>query len=129
MSKPRLGLASLFFVVFLAMLYVATGKFRYVVAGGALLFMAGVLAYQRFSVVRLRVDMWANPWPYANDRSFQIVQSLLAFSAGGLFGQGVGQGSPTYIPVVHSDFVFAAIAEECGFIGTLVVTLCLALLV
>jgi cell division protein FtsW (lipid II flippase) len=46
-----------------------------------------------------------------------------------LFGQGVGQGSPTYIPVVHSDFVFAAIAEEWGFIGTLVVTVCLALLV
>ena len=127
--QQDLRTATLFFVVFLAMLYVATGKFRYVVAGAALLFLAGVLAYQRFSVVRLRVDMWANPWPYANDRSFQIVQSLLAFSAGGLFGQGVGQGSPTYIPVVHSDFVFAAIAEEWGFIGTLVVTVCLALLV
>src|SRR5258706_15799840 len=73
--------------------------------------------------------MWANPLPYANDRSVQIVQRLLAFSAGGLFGQGVGQGSPTYIPVVHSDVVFAAIAEEWGFSGTLVVTVGLALLV
>src|SRR5258706_12464978 len=73
--------------------------------------------------------MWANPWPYANDRSFQIVQSLLAFSAGGLFGQGLGQGSPTYVPVVHSDFVFAAVAEEMGLLGTLVAAGCVALLV
>ena len=127
--QQDLGTATLFFVVFLAMLYVATGKLRYVVAGAALLLLAGTLAYQRFSVVQLRVDMWANPWPYSNDRSFQIVQSLLAFSAGGVFGQGVAQGSPTYIPVVHSDFVFAAIAEEWGLIGTLVVTVCLALLI
>jgi peptidoglycan glycosyltransferase len=127
--QQDLGTATLFFVVFLAMIYVATGKRRYVVAGGVLLLLAGLLAYQRFAVVRLRIDMWANPWPYSSDRSFQIVQSLLAFSAGGLFGQGVGQGSPTYIPVVHSDFVFAAIGEEWGLIGTLVVTVCMALLV
>src|SRR6185369_8104452 len=88
-----------------------------------------IVGYYLFDVVRLRIDVWANPWLEANGRAFQIVQSLLAFSAGGVFGQGVGQGSPTYIPVVHSDFVFAAIGEEGGLLGTLVVTVCLALLV
>jgi len=66
------------------------------------------------------VDIWLNPWPEADGRAFQIVQSLLAFAAGGVFGQGVGQGSPYYIPVVHSDFVFAALAEEWGLLGVVV---------
>ena len=50
-------------------------------------------------------------------RGFQIVQSLMAFGAGGIFGQGIGQGSPNYIPVVHSDFAFAAVAERLGDIS------------
>jgi cell division protein FtsW (lipid II flippase) len=69
--------------------------------------------------VRLRIDIWLNPWADASGDSFQIVQSLQAFAAGGIFGQGVGQGSPTFIPVVHSDFVFSAIAEEWGLLGVI----------
>jgi len=87
------------------------------------------VGYLLFDVVRLRVDTWINPWPEASDRAFQIVQSLLAFAAGGVFGRGVGLGAPTFIPVVHSDFVFAAIAEEWGLLGALGVVLCLAVLV
>jgi cell division protein FtsW (lipid II flippase) len=124
-----LGTATLFFVVFIAMLYVASGQAIYVIEGAVLLILATLLAYFAFSVVRLRIDVWLNPWPEADDRAFQIVQSLLAFSAGGVFGQGVGQGSPTYIPVVHSDFVFAAVGEEWGLLGTLAVAGCLAMLV
>jgi cell division protein FtsW len=85
-----------------------------------------VAAYRLFDVVRLRVDIWLNPWPEADGRAFQIVQSLLAFAAGGVFGQGIGQGSPGYIPVVHSDFVFAALAEEWGLLGVIVVVACVA---
>lgn len=124
-----LGTASLFFLIFLAMLYVSTEQIGYVVAGLVLLLAAGVAGYMLFDVVQLRVDTWINPWPEASDRAFQIVQSLLAFAAGGVFGQGVGLGSPTFIPVVHSDFVFAAIAEEWGMLGALGVLLCLAVLV
>ncbi len=124
-----LGAATLFFVVFITMLYVASGQAIYVIEGAVLLILATLLAYFAFSVVRLRVDVWLNPWPEADDRAFQIVQSLLAFSAGGAFGQGVAQGSPTYIPVVHSDFVFAAVGEEWGLLGTLAVAGCLAMLV
>lgn len=123
-----LGTAVLFFVVFLVLLYVASG-YRLILIGGLLLILiAGAIAYHEFSVVQLRVDIWLNPWPEANDRAFQIVQSLLAFAAGGVFGQGVGQGSPNYIPVVHSDFVFAAVAEEWGLLGIIVVIVCIAAL-
>jgi cell division protein FtsW (lipid II flippase) len=124
-----LGTAMLFFVVFLILLYVASGYTPILIGGFALLVLAGIIAYTQFDVVRLRVDIWLNPWPEANDRAFQIVQSLQAFAAGGVFGQGIAQGSPTYIPVVHSDFVFAALAEEYGLLGVIVVLICITLIV
>ena len=86
------------------------------------------MAYHLFEVVKLRVDIWLNPWPEADGRAYQIVQSLMAFGAGGIFGTGVGLGSPGYIPVAHSDFVFAALAEEWGLLGVIGVLSCFAVL-
>lgn len=116
-----LGTASLFFGVFLVLLYVASGQLSIVIGGVLLTIAAGFAAYNLFSVVELRVDIWLNPWPDADNRAYQIVQSLMAFSAGSIFGEGIGQGSPTYIPVVHSDFIFAALAEEFGLLGVITV--------
>ncbi|MBN8617970.1 MAG: FtsW/RodA/SpoVE family cell cycle protein [Anaerolineae bacterium] len=116
-----LGTAILFFAVFILLVYVATRSNFILFSGFILIILAGFVAYMAFAVVRLRVDVWINPWPEADSRAFQIVQSLLAFAAGGPFGQGIGQGSPTYIPVVHSDFVFSAIAEEWGLLGVITV--------
>jgi cell division protein FtsW (lipid II flippase) len=124
-----LGAALLFFGVFLAMLYAATGQGRYVLTGTALLVVAGIVGYRLFDHVALRVDAWWNPWQEASGRSFQIVQSLLAFASGGVLGQGLGQGLPTAIPVVHTDFVFAAIGEEYGLLGAFALIACFALLV
>ena len=123
-----LGTAMLFFIVFLLLLYFTSGDRRILVAGGALVLLAGLAAYQLFPVVQLRVDIWLNPWPEADGRAYQIVQSLMAFASGGVFGAGVGQGFPEYIPVVHSDFVFAAIAEEWGLLGVIGVLCCLGVL-
>jgi peptidoglycan glycosyltransferase len=123
-----LGAASIFFVTFLTLLYLATGQWRYVAGGLALMVVAGIAGYFLFSVVELRVQAWLNPWPDATDRAFQIVQSLYALAAGGVTGQGVGQGFPYYIPVVHSDFVFAAVAEEWGMVGSIAVLSAFAIL-
>jgi cell division protein FtsW (lipid II flippase) len=123
-----LGAATLFFAVFLAMLYVSTGEAGYVLFGMGLLLGVAAIGYALFDVVRLRVDAWWNPWLEADSRAFQIVQSLIAVAAGGLAGQGVGQGAPTYVPVVHSDFAFAAIAEEWGLLGSAGVIACMAVL-
>ncbi|VAW34978.1 FtsW-like cell division membrane protein CA_C0505 [hydrothermal vent metagenome] len=123
-----LGAATLFFILFLSLLYLATGDWRIMAGGVLLLLLAGIFAYYAFSLVTLRIDAWWNPWPDADNRAFQIVQSLYAVAAGGIWGQGVGQGFPQYIPVVHSDFAFAAIAEEWGLIGSLSVVGCFALL-
>ncbi len=114
-----LGAATLYFLLFLALLYLAASDRRYVWIGLGLLALAAVIAYFLFDVVALRVDAWWNPWSESLGRAFQIVQSLYAVAAGGITGQGVGQGFPTFIPVVHSDFVFAAVAEEWGLIGSL----------
>jgi len=124
-----LGAALLFFGTFLAMLYAATGREVYVWMGVGLFLISAMAGYQLFDHVRLRVDAWWNPWPEASGRAFQIVQSLLAFAAGGILGQGIGQGYPTFIPVVHSDFAFAAVGEEMGLLGTLAVVALFAVLV
>jgi cell division protein FtsW len=116
-----LGTALIFFCTFVAMLYTAIGQVRYVLVGLLLLLVAGYIGHQTFDYVALRVEAWWNPWLDPGGRAFQIVQSLLAFAGGGLFGQGLGQGLPTAIPVVHTDFVFAAIGEDYGLLGALAV--------
>ena len=123
-----LGTAMLFFIVFLLLLYLTSGDWRIIVGGVTLILVAGIAAYQLFDVVQLRVDIWLNPWLEADGRAYQIVQSLMAFAAGGIFGTGVGQGFPGYIPVVHSDFIFAAIAEEWGLLGVVGILSCLGVL-
>ena len=120
--QQDLGAAALFFIVFIALLYLATGERVYVGSGVVLLAAAGVFAFFAFdAVVAPRVLTWLNPWPNVSDRAYQVVQSLYAQAAGGVFGRGAGQGFPDYIPVVHSDFALAAIAEEWGLVGSLTV--------
>ncbi len=123
-----MGAATIFFMLFLAMLYTAIGQIRYVVIGVILLWIASVIGYFAYDLIALRIDAWYNPWPDVYGRSFQIVQSLYALAEGGISGEGIGQGLPTFIPVVHSDFVFAAIGEEWGLIGTLTTIACFAVL-
>lgn len=127
--QKDLGAAALFFIVFVALVYLATGELVYVWSGLALLILAGIIAFFAFdTVVAPRVLSWLNPWPNVSDRAYQIVQALYAIAGGGLFGQGIGYGFPDYIPVVHSDFALAAIAEEWGLLGSLTIVACFALL-
>ncbi len=128
-SQRDLGMSTLFFGVFILMLYLASGRWEYVAAGVSLLIVGAVLGYFLFDVVRLRVQAWWNPWADPSGRSYQIVQSLIAVAAGGLFGAGPGQGAPTLIPVAQSDFIFAALAEEWGLLGVAALTALLAAVV
>jgi cell division protein FtsW (lipid II flippase) len=121
-----LGAALLFFAVFLALLYVATGRISYV-AGGLVLFLAGsFVLYNVFGHVQQRVDNWLDPWADASGAGFQTVQALYALGRGGLLGVGLGAGLPTIggrlpIPAVHTDYPLAALGEELGLIGLLAV--------
>lgn len=112
-----LGSALLFFTMFVIMLYVATGRISYVVVSIILLAIGGVLCYHLFSHVRVRVQIWLDPFKDPSGAGMQIVQSLYSLADGGLVGSGIGKGLPTLIPVVESDFIFSAIGEEMGLLG------------
>ncbi|MFC2764875.1 MAG: FtsW/RodA/SpoVE family cell cycle protein, partial [Lancefieldella parvula] len=125
-----LGSALLFFVFFVIMLYVATGRASYVFVSVALLAIGGVVLYHFFSHVQTRVNIWLDPFKDPSGDGFQIVQSLYSIADGGLAGTGIDKGMPTLIPVVESDFIFSAIAEEMGlFGGAAIITLFLLLTV
>jgi cell division protein FtsW (lipid II flippase) len=119
LAQRDLGTATIFLFLYAVVVYLATGNKWIVVSSLVTLALAAVLGYALFDVVRLRVDAWLNPWLDPSGRSYQIVQSLLAIANGGLIGRGPGMGSPGLVPVSYSDFVFAAIAEEQGLIGSL----------
>ena len=116
--QQDLGAALLYFGVFLSMLYVATGSRFYVGTGLGMLVVMALVGYAFIDRVRLRGSIWLNPWADPQGSGYQIIQAMLAYASGGLFGSGLGLGYPTpWVPVAHSDFVFAAIAEEWGVVG------------
>ncbi len=115
-AEKDLGAALIYFVTYLMVLYVATMRIRYLFAGVASGSLVAVIAYHLFSHVQVRVLAWSDPWSHINNEGYQICQSLFAIGTGGLFGMGLGQGLPDNVPVVESDFIFAAISEELGVI-------------
>lgn len=111
-----LGTALIFSIVYIFMLFIATGKSIFLLGGLGLGSVAAFVGYKLFYHVQVRVVAWLNPWPYINDKGYQITQSLFAIGTGGLFGLGLCEGIPNSIPVVDQDFIFSAISEELGAI-------------
>lgn len=116
-----LGSALLFFGIFISMLYVATGGLVYVVVGLGSFAAACYGAWFAFDRVGIRVQNWLNPWQDPLVTGFQPVHSDYALASGGVFGVGLGYGSPAYIPAVETDYIFSAIGEELGLLGALAV--------
>jgi cell division protein FtsW (lipid II flippase) len=124
-----LGTSLLFFGLFVTMLYIATQRRTWLILG-ALLFLAGsAVSYVLFAHVRVRVQVWLDPFAYASDQGYQIVQSLYGFANGGLFGTGLGSGYPDLVPYANTDFVVAALGEELGLTGVFAILLLYALLI
>lgn len=112
--QKDLGGALLFFMTYMVMLYIATSNEILFFSGMGAASIAAIIAYKLFSHVRVRVAAWKNPWVDVASGGYQIVQSLFAISTWGLFGSGLTKGMPKVVPVVESDFIFAAICEEFG---------------
>lgn len=112
--QKDLGSALIYFITYIILLYAATGKLWYLLAGLIGGSGAAVVAYKLFSHVRVRVAVWRDPWEDIDNKGYQITQSLFAIGMGGWFGMGLGRGKPGVIPVVESDFIFSAMAEELG---------------
>ncbi|MDR2492319.1 MAG: FtsW/RodA/SpoVE family cell cycle protein [Coriobacteriales bacterium] len=124
-----LGSALLFFGLFVLMLYVATGRISFVVIAVILGVVGAVAAYYLFDHVRARVSIWIDPFAFSKTSGYQLVQALYSLADGSLVGTGIGRGNPTLIPIVESDFIFAAIAEEMGLLGAAGVLIAFMLLV
>lgn len=115
-ASKDLGSALIFFVVYVMMVSIATGKWIYLFLGSAGGCGAAMVAYHFFSHVQVRVQAWRDPFSCIEDAGYQITQSLFAISSGGWFGLGLFRGNPTSIPFVEADFIFSAVAEELGII-------------
>ncbi|MFK4036428.1 FtsW/RodA/SpoVE family cell cycle protein [Nonomuraea wenchangensis] len=132
--EKDLGTSLLLFGTFIAMIYIATQRTSWVLIG-VLLFVGGAyLAGLVFSHVGDRFEIWLNPSnPEFYEReiggSYQIMQGLFGFGAGGILGTGLGQGHPELIPLSFSDFIFAATGEELGLTGLMALLMLYALLV
>ena len=121
-----LGAALLFFTVFLALTYAATGRISLVIIGLVLFLLGSVLMASVFPHVGERFAAWIDPWADPLDSGYQIIQSLHAFARGGLIGMGLGNGLPLIggrlpIPEVHTDFPLAALGEELGLVGVVAI--------
>jgi cell division protein FtsW (lipid II flippase) len=115
----ELGLAILLFGLFLAMLYAASDRPSYVILGLILFALGAFIAYHIFSYARVRVDIVGTAFQQSSDAGYQIVQGLIAFGHGGVFGDGLGLGHPYLTPASNTDFIAASFGEEFGFAGIL----------
>jgi cell division protein FtsW (lipid II flippase) len=132
-----LGSALLYFGIFIAMLYIATGRAAYVGAGAVLFAGAGIFAYKTIAHVQDRVTIWVHPWTDTkvfcaqtgtlalrqDCESYQLVKSLYSIGNGGFGGAGLGKGTFTttsgapLIPFLNTDFIYSALAQELGLVG------------
>ena len=123
MLQKDLGTALMYYGTTLLLYYASSSNLLLTgvgLAGGA---GAAVLGYNMFAHVKKRVAIWLNPWSDYENSGFQIIQGLMAIASGGLFGVGLGLGSPKTIPVYYTDFIFAVICEQFGVIFGLCVLL------
>lgn len=120
--EPDFGTVCVMLLVTLFQLFVSGAKFRYV---GLLIscvsfVLLGVAVSAPYRVKRLMSFM--DPWSHQDAESYQLVHSLMAVSAGGWFGSGLGESMEKlfYLPEAHTDFLFAILAEELGLVGMIV---------
>ena len=130
-QQNDLGPSLMLFTLFLVMIWVVTERLSYLVLGGGLFLAGAYAAYTQFAHVAPRFEVWLDPWrpEVIRDEAYQIVQATYALAQGGLTGTGPGLGNPERIPVVTTDFIFAAIGEELGLVGATAILICFLLLV
>lgn len=109
-----LGGSLILFMMYMTMLFVATGSKVLFLSGLAGASVAAFLAYKVLYHVQVRVAIWQDPWEYPLGIGYQILQSLFAIGSHGFWGSGLNRGYPNFVPVVESDMIFAGISEEFG---------------
>ncbi len=126
-----IGFSALLFTLFIGMLWVTTGRTGYLVLGIALFAVGAYISSRYFAQTHIRVETWLDPWKIIppNDPGYQLRQAWYSLGAGGIGGTGLGLGSPGLIPNVQTDFIFAAVGEEMGLLGSTMIVVAFLLLV
>lgn len=123
-AERDLGTSLLFFGLFVAMLYLATQRVSWVIVGVGMFLAGAIAAGTLFGHVASRYDAWLHALDYDvydSGRSYQLVQGLFGMASGGLFGTGLGEGSPGLVPYAESDFIVASLGEELGLTGLMAI--------
>ncbi|RST75405.1 stage V sporulation protein E [Siminovitchia acidinfaciens] len=130
MLQPDLGTGTVMVGTCMVMLFIAGARiFHFAVLG--LIGLAGFVGLIISAPYRIaRITSFLDPWQDPLNSGFQIIQSLYAIGPGGLFGLGLGESRQKffYLPEPQTDFIFAILSEELGFIGGSLVILLFALL-
>jgi cell division protein FtsW len=118
--EPDLGTAIAVLVTVGALLVVSGARLRTLALGFVLVSAIGIAAVWLEPYRRARFLSFLDPWSDAQGAGFQIVQALIGFGSGGLFGQGLGEGVQKvfYLPEAHTDMILAIVGEELGLVGT-----------
>ena len=124
-----IGFSALLFTVFIALLWITTGRTGYLVFGLVIFFVGAYISSKYFGQVHVRVATWLDPWKSPRGAGEQLVQAWYALGSGGLGGTGLGLGQPWDIPVVQADFIFAAFGEEMGLLGSSMIVVAFLVLV
>ncbi len=124
-----LGSSLLILLLVIAMMWVATSRSSYLLVGAGLFAGGGWVASRQFSHVQDRIDIWLRPFEDPDGVGFQPVEASFALANGGLVGTGPGRGEPFRIPEVETDFIFAAIGEELGLLGSVGILVAFLILV
>jgi cell division protein FtsW len=131
LCEPDFGATTVILLTALGMMFLAQVRLwqfivLFILIAGALSFIAISSPYRV-----QRITTFLHPWENPFDSGYQLIQSLIAFGRGGLFGVGLGNGVQKlfYLPEAQTDFLFAVLAEELGFLGECIVILLFILLV
>lgn len=128
--EDDIGFAALLFVLFIGLLWIATGRVGYLMLGLVLFGIGAFIAAHYFGQVNLRVEQWLNPWPAPGAGDSQLAQAQFSLGTGGVGGTGLGVDHYLgQIGELTSDMVFAAIGTEMGLIGCTAVVMAFILLV
>jgi len=118
-GQRDMGTSLIFIVIYIGMLYSIFGKKRILGIGALIVALAAVIGYILVDLIRIRFQAWMQPWLDPQSGSYQIIQSIIAIAAGGVFGSGIGIGYPSLVPIPHSDFIYSTIVEETGLAGSI----------